>query len=71
MSDRLTFLGQRPNSTAAAPNPQLQTTGQPASPYNNPTSPYLQRGTIPVGGMPGKGGPPNQYPGVAGWGKGV
>jgi hypothetical protein len=66
--DHLTFTGQRPISHAAAPNPQLQNTGQPASPYNNATLPYVLRGTIPVPGMPGKGGPPGGYPGVAGWG---
>lgn len=67
-SHSLTSLGQRPISHAAAPNPQLQTTGQPLTPYDNATEPYLQRGTIPVPGMPGPGGPPLGYPGVAGWG---
>jgi len=65
----LTFIGQRPNSTAAAPNQQLQATGQPLSPYDNATKPYVLRGTIPVPGMEtGPGGPSNGFPGVAGWG---
>jgi hypothetical protein len=65
---RTTFLGQPPISHAAAPNPQLQTTGQPISPWQNASIPYVQRGTVPISGMPGPGGPGNQYPGVAGWG---
>jgi hypothetical protein len=67
-SDHVTALGQRPISGAAAPNPQLQTTGQPISPWFNATVPYVQRGTVPVGGMAGPGGPSNGYPGVVGWG---
>lgn len=67
-SDRITALGQRPISHAAAPNPSLQATGQPLTPYDNATKPYVTRGTVPIGGMPGPGGPPNGFPGVAGWG---
>jgi hypothetical protein len=65
---RTTFLGQAPISHAAAPNPQLQATGQPISPWQNATTPYVQRGTVPVSGMPGPGGPASPFPGVAGWG---
>lgn len=68
MADKLQFNGQRPISHAAAPNAQLQATGQPLSPYQNSSMPYVLRGTIPVGGMPGPGGPPNGFPGVVGWG---
>lgn len=68
MSKRITFTGQPPISHAAAPNPQLQATGQPISPYNNATEAFRQRGTIPIPGMPGPGGPASPFPGVAGWG---
>lgn len=65
---RIIFNGQAPISHAAAPNPSLQATGQPATPYDNATKPYVLRGTIPVPGMPGPGGPSSPFPGVAGWG---
>lgn len=68
MAKRITFTGQPPISHAAAPNPSLQSTGQPATPYDNATKPYVLRGTIGIPGMPGKGGPASPFPGVAGWG---
>lgn len=68
MAKRITFTGQPPISHAAGPRATLQATGQPLSPYNDATNPYVLRGTIPVPGMPGPGGPASPFPGVAGWG---
>lgn len=68
MAKRITYTGQPGISHAAGPQPKLQSTGQPLSPWNPATAPYVIRGTIPVPGMPGPGGPPSPYPGVAGWG---
>lgn len=64
----INFLGQAPISGAGAPRTRLQATGQPLTPYGNATEPYVQRGTIAIPGLPGPGGPPNGFPGVAGWG---
>jgi hypothetical protein len=68
MAKRITYTGQPAISHPAGPQPKLQATGQPLSPYNPSSSPYLVRGTVPVPGMPGPGGPASPYPGVAGWG---